>query len=168
MSHWFRKLPQVPLCTFHSKTSSLVPYLYFCPVVWYLGLFGLTLHGTLSLAAYFSLTLNVVPPKTLGCTLCIPWANVSNLCTRPRTPEPDLSLQARTTELFCFHSVGPLFPSMGPGANLTGPLNTCSPSFGGVALGFNLCYPGNPKVKTSSIAQQNIQTIFPRFANRNF
>lgn len=61
-----------------------------------------------------------------------------------------------------------LFPSCGPFVSLHGPLNTCSPSFGGVALGFNWCYSGNPKVKTSSIAEQNIQTIFPRFVNRNF
>ena len=39
---------------------------------------------------------------------------------------------------------------MGPGAKLPGPLNICSPSFHVVALGFNLYYSGNPKVKTFS------------------
>ena len=43
-----------------------------------------------------------------------------------------------------------LFFSMGPGANLAGALNIYSPSFHVVALGFNLCYSGNPKVKIFS------------------
>lgn len=46
------------------NSLALLSYLYFCPVVQYLDLFGLTLHGTLSLASTSEITLNVVPPKT--------------------------------------------------------------------------------------------------------
>ena len=140
---------------------ALIPYLCFCPVVWYLDRFALTLHATLSLASYFRYQPAWGSLKNLGCTRLSPWARVSNLCTQRRTSRPDLSPYEQDPLSYYVSFCGPRCRSF------QAPQYMCTFVWC-MVLGFNLCYSGNAKVKTSSMAHQNIRTIFPRFGNRDF
>lgn len=160
MSQCFRKLLHVPFCTFYSKPSYSGSLCLFLSCFWYLDLFGSIPHGPWSQTFHFYLTLNVVPPKILDCTFFIPWAGVSNLCVQPRTPDPDISPRARATESFCFlqWALQGIFWVPLVHAHF---LLILLP----LAL---ICYSGNPKIKSSSLALQNIHTIFLIFGNREF
>lgn len=123
-------------------------------MVWHLGLFGLTLHGTLSLGFYFRYRPEHNFSKSPG---LYPFYPIGQ-CLQP-LGQTSLHKQE---PLSLFDS------SVALEANLPGPFNACSLSFGVVAVGFNLCYSENPKVKTPSVVHQDIQITFPRFGNRNF
>lgn len=139
MSQYFRKLLHVPFCTFYSKPSYSGSLCLLLSYVWYLYLFGSILLG--ACAPWYSGEADLPFQSHLECSSSQnpglhPFYPIGQ-CFQPLhlTQDPWARHLSQSKSLWII-----LFPSVGPAANLPGPLSTFSLSLDIGAFGFNLLF----------------------------